>query len=168
MEYPIEMANVPDETSKEWNSEDDAKPASRIGSISRHSTHGELIAVNENRSESTESSCGAQQPEDVRSSARRKSNVTVNSNERVLPYEDPKIIKESLQTKVASPIKSESLYRSPEYRSINNSPISEQSPSKRNSRCGSRNLVSRQVLCRKIGKIIIISHFYLSNNFKYN
>lgn len=141
MEYPNQMANVPDEASKKWNNEDDAKPASRMGSISRLSTHGELI-VNENRSESTESSCDAQ-PEDVRSSARRRSIVPVIPNERVLPYEDPKISKESLQTKVASPKKSESLYRSPENRSINNSPISDQSPSKRNSRCGSRNLVSR-------------------------
>ncbi|XP_029678629.1 uncharacterized protein LOC115244815 isoform X3 [Formica exsecta] len=138
VEYPIEMANVPDDASKEWNSEDDAKPTNRIGSISRHSTHGELITVNENRSGSAESSC-SMKPEDVRSSARRKSIVSVISNERILPYEDPKIIKESLQSKAPSPKKPDSLYLSPENRSINNSPISD-SPAKQNSRCGSRNL----------------------------
>lgn len=138
----MKIANVPDEASKEWNSEDDAKPTNRIGSISRLSTHGELITVNENRSGSAESNC-SMQPENVRSSARRRSIVSVISNERILPYEDPKIIKESLQSKALSPKKSESLYLSPENRSINNSPISD-SPSKRSSRCGSRNLVSRQ------------------------
>ncbi|XP_070154270.1 TOG array regulator of axonemal microtubules protein 1 isoform X4 [Polyergus mexicanus] len=138
VEYPIEMANVPDDASKEWNSKDDAKPTNRIGSISRHSIHGELITINENRSGSAESSC-SMQPEDVRSSARRKSIVSVISNERILPYEDPTIIKESLQSKALSPKKSDSLYLSPENRSINNSPISD-SPAKRSSRCGSRNL----------------------------
>lgn len=132
------MANIPNEASKEWNNEDEAKPMNRIGSISRHSTHGEL---NENRSGSTESSCSVQ-PEDVRSSARRRSIVSAIPNERILPYEDSKIIKELLQSKAASPKKSETLYRSPENRSIHNSPISN-SPSKRNSRGSLRNLVSR-------------------------
>ncbi|XP_025270604.1 uncharacterized protein LOC105251443 isoform X2 [Camponotus floridanus] len=138
VEYPIDMTNIPDETSKEWNNEDEAKPMNRIGSISRHSTHGELISVNENRSGSTESSCDAHS-EDVRSSARRRSIVSMIPNERILPYEDSKIVKESLQSKAGSPKKSESLYRSPENRSINTSPISN-SPTKRNSRCNSRNL----------------------------
>lgn len=152
MEYPIEMTDVSEETSKEWNNEDEAKPMNQIESISRHSTHGELIT--ENRSGSTESSCDVQS-EDARSSARR-SIVSVIPNERILPYEDPKIIKESLQSKAVSPKKSES-YRSPENCSINNSPISN-SPSKRNSRCNSRNLVSRQRI-KKIDKIIIIDTF---------
>ncbi|KAL6428054.1 hypothetical protein ACFW04_008438 [Cataglyphis niger] len=138
VEYPMKIANEPDEESKEWNSEDDAKPTNRNGSISRHSTHGELITINENRSGSAESNC-SMQPEDVRSSARRRSIVSVISNERILPYEDPKIINESLQSRALSPKKSESLYLSSENRSINNSPISD-SPSKRSSRCGSRNL----------------------------
>ncbi|XP_072762296.1 uncharacterized protein [Anoplolepis gracilipes] len=137
VEYPIEMSNVPDEVTKEWN-EDDAKPTSRMGSISRHSTHEELIE-NENRSGSAESNCSLQ-PEDVRSSARRRSIVSVIPNERILSFEDPKLIKESLQSKAPSPKKSESsLYRTPENHSIDNSPISD-SPSKRNSRSGSRNL----------------------------
>ena len=146
MEYLITMAEAStvDEVSKEWSSEDDMKPASRIGSISRHSNHNELITVDENCNRSTESSSGVpEQPEDDRSSARRRSVVSALSNERILPYEDTKIFKESLQSKVTiSPKRSESLYLSPNH-SAHHSPISN-SPIKRNSRCGSRNLVSRQ------------------------
>ncbi|KYN01938.1 hypothetical protein ALC62_07241, partial [Cyphomyrmex costatus] len=133
MEYPITTADAStvDEVSKEWSSEDDMKPASRIGSISRHSNH-ELITVDENCNRSTESSSGVpEQPEDDRSSARR-SVVSALSNERILPsYEDTKV--------TISPKKSESLYLTPNH-STHHSPISN-SPTKRNSRCGSRNLI---------------------------
>ncbi|XP_018046258.1 PREDICTED: uncharacterized protein LOC108685801 [Atta colombica] len=143
MEYLITMAEAStvDEVSKEWSSEDDMKPASRIGSISRHSNHNELITVDENCNRSTESSSGVpEQSEDDRSSARRRSVVSVLSNERILPYEDTKIFKESLQSKVTiNPKRSESLYLSPNH-SAHHSPISN-SPIKRNSRCGSRNLI---------------------------
>ncbi|KAG5333457.1 TGRM1 protein, partial [Acromyrmex heyeri] len=143
MEYPITTADVTtvDEVLKEWSSEDDMKPASRIGSISRHSNHNELITVDENCNRSTESSSGVpEQPEDDRSSARRRSVVSALSNERILPYEDTKIFKESLQSKVTiSPKRSESLYLTPNH-SVHHSPISN-SPIKRNSRCGSRNLI---------------------------
>lgn len=138
MEYPIETANAPtvDEASKEWSSEDDMKLANRIGSISRHSNH-ELIDVDENCNRSTESSDVPEQPEDDRSGARRKSIVSALPNERILPYEDTKAFKETLQSKAAaSPKKSESLYLSPNHSAPH-------SPTKRNSRCGSRNLVSR-------------------------
>lgn len=141
MEYPSATANAPtvDEASKEWSSEDDAK---RIGSISRHSNHDELIAVDENCNRSTESSCDVpEQPQDDRSSARRKSVVSALPNE-ILSYEDTKVFKESLQSKATiSPERSESMYLTPNH-STYHSPISN-SP-KRNSRCGSRNLVSRQ------------------------
>jgi len=145
MEYPIATANTTvDEASKEWSSEDDMRPTSRIGSISRHSNHDELIAVDENCNRSTESSSGIpEQPDDDRSSARRRSVVSALANERILPYEDMKVFKESLQTKaVISPKRSESLYLSPNH-SAHHSPISN-SLTKRNSRCGSRNLVSRR------------------------
>lgn len=141
MEYPIETANAPtvDEASKEWSSEDDMRSTSRI---SRHSNHGELANVDENCNRSTESSSGVPDQEDDRSSARRRSIVPALSNERILPYEDAKTLKESLQSKTAvSPKRSESLYLSPNH-SAHHSPISN-SPTKRNSRCGSRNLVSR-------------------------
>ncbi|KYN37363.1 hypothetical protein ALC56_08266 [Trachymyrmex septentrionalis] len=144
MEYPIATAEAStvDEVSKEWSSEDDMKPASRIGSISRHSNHNELITVDENCNRSTESSSGVpEQPEDDRSSARRRSVVSALSNERILPYEDTKIFKESLQSKVTfSPKRSESLYLTSHIHSAHHSPISN-SPIKRNSRCDSRNLI---------------------------
>ncbi|XP_011063428.1 PREDICTED: uncharacterized protein LOC105151429 [Acromyrmex echinatior] len=143
MEYPITTADATtvDEVLKEWNSEDDMKSASRIGSISRHSNHNELITVDENCNRSTESSSGVpEQPEDDRSSARRRSIVSALSNERILPYEDTKLFKESLQSKVTiSPKRSESLYLTPNH-SAHHSLISN-SPIKRNSRCGSRNLI---------------------------
>lgn len=139
MEYPIETANAPtvDGASKEWSSEDDMKPTSRIGSISRHSNHGELIAVDENYNRSTESSSGVpEQPEDD------------GSNARTLPFEDTKVFKESLQSRTAmSPKRSEALYLSPNH-SAHHSPISS-SPTKRNSRCGSRNLVSGRQIVEK-------------------
>lgn len=140
MEYPIETANAltVDEASKEWSSEDDMKSTSRIGSISRHSNHGELVSVDEN---CNRSSSVSEQLED-RSSARRRSIVSALPNERILPYEDVKTLKESLQSKAAvSPMRSESLYLSPNH-SAHHSPSSN-SPTKRSSRCGSRNLVSR-------------------------
>ncbi|KYN18996.1 hypothetical protein ALC57_08669 [Trachymyrmex cornetzi] len=143
MEYPITTADAStvDEVSKEWSSEDDIKPASRIGSISRHSNHNELITVDENCNRSTESSSGVpEQPEDDRSSARRRSVVSALLNERILPYEDTKIFNESLQSKVTiSPKRSESLYLTPNH-SAHHSPISN-SPLKQNSRCSSRNLI---------------------------
>ncbi|XP_011164293.1 uncharacterized protein LOC105199069 isoform X2 [Solenopsis invicta] len=142
VEYPIETANAPtvDEASKEWSSEDDMKLTSRIGSISRHSNHDELIAVDENCNRSTESSSGVpEQPENDRTSARRRSIVPALPIERIPPYEDAKVFKESLQSKAAmSPKSSESLYLSPNH-SAHHSPIPN-SPSNRNSRCGSRNL----------------------------
>ncbi|XP_011701488.1 PREDICTED: uncharacterized protein LOC105458119 [Wasmannia auropunctata] len=141
VEYPIATANAltVDEASKEWSSEDDMKPLGRLGSISRHSNHhDELIAVDENCNRSTESSTGVpEQPEDDRSSARRRS--VVLPNERIPSYEDMKTFKESLQSKATiSPKKTESLYLSPNH-NAHHSPISD-SPTKRNSRCGSRNL----------------------------
>ncbi|XP_071558648.1 uncharacterized protein [Temnothorax nylanderi] len=142
VEYRIETAKAPtvDEASKEWSSEDDMKTTSRIGSISRHSNHNELIGVDENCNRSTESSSGVpEQPENDRSSARRRSIVSALPNERILPYEDTKAFRESLQSKAAvSPKKSESLYLSPNH-SAHHSPISNL-PTKRSSRCGSRNL----------------------------
>ncbi|XP_012535111.1 uncharacterized protein LOC105835962 isoform X2 [Monomorium pharaonis] len=145
VEYPIEtIANAPtvDEASKGWSSEDDMRPASRIGSISRLSSHGELITVDENCNGSTESSSGArEQPEDGRTtSARRRSIVSALPSELIPPYEDAKVLKESLQSKttMSPPKSSESLYLTPNH-SAHHSPISN-SPTKRNSRCGSRNL----------------------------
>ncbi|KAL0109941.1 hypothetical protein PUN28_013527 [Cardiocondyla obscurior] len=142
VEYPIEKATVLTVTdaSKEWSSEDDMKLTSRVGSISRHSNHNELIDANdENCNRSTESSSGiAEQTENNRSSARRRSIVSALSNERILSYEDTATLKESLQSTALSPKRSESLYLSPNH-SVHHSPISS-SPTKRNSRCGSRNL----------------------------
>ncbi|XP_011871564.1 PREDICTED: uncharacterized protein LOC105564074 [Vollenhovia emeryi] len=139
VEYPSETTNAPtvDEASKEWSSEDDLKSTGRIGTISRHSNHGEPIGADENCNRSTESSSGVpEQPEDDRSSARRRS-ITL-PNERT--YESAKVFKESLQSKVAvSPKRSESLYLTPNH-SPHHSPVSN-SPTKRNSRCGSRNLI---------------------------
>ncbi|XP_032682196.1 uncharacterized protein LOC116849305 isoform X2 [Odontomachus brunneus] len=143
VERPIEGmdALIEDEASKEWSSEDEMKPTSRIGTISRHSERGEPIAmVDENCNGSTTGS-SSEQPE---SRARRRSIVSVIANERVLPYEEPNVSKESLQTtsstRSASPKKSESLYQSPNH-STHHLPLSNLSPSKRNSRCGSRNLL---------------------------
>lgn len=156
MEYPIETANAPtvDEMSKEWSSEDDMKLTSRIRSISRHSNHGELIAVDENCNRSTESSSGVpEQPEDDGSSA------------RILPYEDMKVFKESLQSRTAmSPKRSESLYLSPNH-SAHHSPISN-SPIKRNSRCSSRNLVSRRQMKKKYTRNCFSQSAYAIDNCK--
>nr|XP_012232865.1 PREDICTED: uncharacterized protein LOC105678252 isoform X2 [Linepithema humile] len=138
-EYPIETTNpsTVDEASKEWSSEDDVKPTSRIRSISQHLNHRELITVDENSNNSTESSFDIPERSENRgSSARRKSIVTVIPNERILPYENPKISEESIQS---SSKRSESLYQTPNH-SAHHSPILN-SPSKRNSRCNSRDLI---------------------------
>ncbi|XP_020295110.1 uncharacterized protein LOC109860437 isoform X2 [Pseudomyrmex gracilis] len=124
IEYPVKTVPTVDEASKEWNSEYDTKPTSRIGSILRHSNHNEL-----NESSNRNSSDVLVQPTDDKSSARRKSTVTVIPDK--LTYEDPEIYKESLQTRAASPKKSELLYQSPND-SAHHSPSSN-SPSKQNS-----------------------------------
>ncbi|XP_011344178.2 uncharacterized protein LOC105283262 isoform X2 [Ooceraea biroi] len=138
VEYPIEMANAStvEEVSKEWSNEDDMKPTVRIGSISRHSNHEELIAVDENCNRNTGSSSSVpEQPEDDGLNARKKSIVI--PNERILPYEDSKILKESLQAKAGSPKKS--LYQSPNHNAHH--PSISNSPSKRTSHCSSRDLM---------------------------
>jgi len=144
VEYSIEMANAPTakEAAEEWKSEDNMKPTVRIGSISRHSNHEELITIDENCNRGSRGSSSGV-PEQLKAdglNARRKSIVSVISNERSPPYEDSKIFKESLQSKVGSPKKLESLYQSPSH--VHHSSISNSS-SKRTSCCSSRDLVSR-------------------------
>ncbi|XP_025156270.1 uncharacterized protein LOC105185536 isoform X1 [Harpegnathos saltator] len=142
VEGPIEGASAligGDEASKEWSSEDETKPTGRLGAISRHSEHGESVAIEDencNGSTTGSSSGFPEQLENRSPSARRI------ANERILPYDEPKVSKESLQAtsapRTASPNKSESLYQSPNHSTRHSSLAS--SPSKRISRCGSRNL----------------------------
>ncbi|XP_014468480.1 PREDICTED: uncharacterized protein LOC106741218 [Dinoponera quadriceps] len=145
VEHPIERrsALIEDEASKEWSSEDEAKSISRIGAISRHSEREEPMEDEVCNGSTTGSSSGF--PEQLENRPRRTSIVSVITNERVLPYEDSKVSKESLQTtsalKIASPKKS--LYQSPNH-SVCHSPLSH-SPSKQSSRCDSCNLIERQV-----------------------
>lgn len=136
---------IEDEVSKEWSSEDETKPMSQIGTISKHSEHGEPIVIEDencNGSTTGSSSGFPEQPEN-RSSTKRRSIVI--ANERILSYDDPKMSKESLQTtsapRIVSPKKSsESLYHSPNHNTRHSSLSN--SSSKRSSRCGSRSLVS--------------------------
>lgn len=145
LEYPIDMTNAPTtgETSKEWSSEDDAQPMSRIGSISRHSNYEELIIVDENCNRGTGSGTGAavpgEQSEDG-ANARRRSIVPLMPNERIVSYEDAKVFKESPQSRTGSPKKLELSRQSPGH-NAHHSPISSSS-SKRSSRANSRGLVS--------------------------
>lgn len=134
------------------------KPTSQIGLISQHLDR-ELITVDENSNNSTENSFDIpERPEN--GGSRRKSIVTVIPNERILPYENPKISEEFIQSNAASSKRLESLYQTPNH-SAHHSPILN-SPSKRNSRCNSRDLVSNRIVD------IITLCFFLCMNDNFN
>lgn len=140
---PIEATRtlIEDGNSKEWSSEEEIKSMNRNESISKCSKDDELIAVDENCNGSTESNSDV--PEQLENKLRTRRQSVVIPNKRILSCENPRI-KESLQSncdsKVASPRKLNTPYQSPT-RNIHHSSVSN-SPSKRNSRCSSRNLVS--------------------------